>query len=134
MSDSISELTPKRRSILWSYRDENSAMVIAIKNDKLESLRHRYENPDSIERQRTVIRNTVPVDEEKNDSGRCVFLNEIATRIWENCDGVTTVQEIADSIIKSYKVDTDVLYKDICEFLIFADDAELVDRNWRSQI
>jgi hypothetical protein len=44
-------------------------------------------------------------------------LNEVASRIWELCDGRHTVEQIADVIVEEFEVDAATARRDTAEFV-----------------
>jgi pyrroloquinoline quinone biosynthesis protein D len=44
-------------------------------------------------------------------------LNEVASRIWELCDGRRTVEQIADVIVEEFDVDVGTARRDAAEFV-----------------
>lgn len=119
MEENFLELTPKRRSILWKYKDDGTAFVIAVKNEKLEQLQGIFKN----ERPKTDV---------KTDDGYGIAFNETGTKIWEQCDGVTTVREIIDVLYKTYGGDIEEITKDLDEFMDYCEKMDILERKWRS--
>lgn len=113
-------LTPKRKSILWYYDKSGNAYVIALINEKNENLKEYFDG------------NTNCKIELKASDGLGLSLNKSGTKIWELCDGLTTVQEMVDAFVKDFNIDEVTAMEDIELFLENADKVNIVDINWKS--
>jgi hypothetical protein len=51
------------------------------------------------------------------DSGQVTVLNDLGTRIWQNCDSEHNVEQIIRSIVDEYEVDYLTAERDVIEFL-----------------
>ena len=51
------------------------------------------------------------------DTGTYFSLNNIGTEFWELFDGEKTLQELADSVAKKYKVESEMVIADLLELV-----------------
>lgn len=54
------------------------------------------------------------IRDEKNETA---FLNLVATRIWELCDGKNSVEDIARIVASEYDIDLETVTKDVSDFI-----------------
>lgn len=113
-------LTPKRKSILWNYDKSGNAYVIALINGKNENLKEFFDGKTNYQ-----------IELNPSD-GLGLSLNKSGTKIWEMCDGLTTVEEMVTTFVNDFKVSEETAKEDIELFLENADKMNIVDINWQS--
>jgi hypothetical protein len=111
-------LTPKRKSIIWNYIEDEKVLVVVLKS-QIESKLTKFFKGESF---------NCEVNEEDAIG---VIINPVAVLIWENCDGLTTISEIIDIILNEYDVERSKVEKDVNEFLISASTIGMLDIKWR---
>lgn len=119
MEQKFLSLTPKRKSILWNYRDGGCAGIVALKSKKQQELNRLFNDEIS----------DLNVSE---TDGLGVLLNFTGTKIWEQCDGVTTVDEMLDNLSLEFELPRTELINDLKEFIEYCDKVDILDMNWRS--
>ena len=116
------ELTPKRKSIIWNYNEDNeTASVVVVKSEKLKELGELFKSES-------------PGTKIREEDGIGVYLNKTSTIIWEKCDGITTVNEMIEYISNKYGVSKEEVGEDVKGCLIKCDKLDIIDLNWRSII
>lgn len=121
MDRNFFELTPKRKSILWDYQNDGNARIVAIRDEKLKELNDLFND-------------TIPDLKVTEEDGMGVNLNATGTRIWEECDGLTTIEEIVDTLSAEYGVDKEELARDVEEFMKYCERVNILDVHWRSLV
>lgn len=119
MEQEYLEFTPKRKSIVWNYQDDGTARVTAILTDKL--MKTLEVTPD--------------YNKDTNGlgvGGICINLNLTGTKIWEQCDGINTVEDILDILLQDFNIQKEDLAIDFQEFIKFCDSVDIIDTKWRS--
>jgi hypothetical protein len=119
MNESILTLTPKRKSILWSYQNDGNAKAIVLKREEQKQINEFYSDEGS------------SLDISKSDTTSIDF-NVTGTKIWEQCDGINTVDEILNNLSQEFKVEKNDLMEDLSEFLKYCDSVNIIDVNWMS--
>ena len=113
-------LTPKRKSILWNYDKTGNAYVIALINKKNENLKEFFDGSTNCQ-----------IELNPSD-GLGLSLNKSGTKIWEMCDGLTTIGEMISIFVNDFKIDEATATEDIETFLKNADKMNIIDINWQS--
>lgn len=113
------ELTPKRKSILWNYNENGCAGIVALKTEKQGDLKK-------------VFGDELPNLNIKSTDGLGMILNYSGTKIWEQCDGVTTIDEIATDFVEEFGISKEDAIEDIFAFLKYGDKVDILDLKWRS--
>jgi len=119
MAQKNSTLTPKRKSILWNYQENGNVEVIAIKSKEQKQINEFYNDEISC------------LDSSQAEDVSVNF-NNTATRIWEQCDGINTIDDIFNSLSKEFDVKTNDLINDLDEFLRYCACVDIIDVNWKS--
>ena len=113
------KLTPKRKSFLWKYNEDGTVRVLSIAKEKEEKIKKLF--------LKEKINSTIT----END-GIAVSFNRLGTSLWEKCDGITTVFEMIEDLIKLYDIGIDILINDINQFLNECNSFGIIDKEWRS--
>lgn len=85
------DLTPKRKSILWNYDSSGCAGIVGLKTEKQKELQK-------------VFKDELPHLNVESNDGLGMVLNYPGTMIWEQCDGLTTIKEMADSFMEEFHI------------------------------
>jgi len=119
--EEYNELTPKRRSILWSYDENKNAVIIGIKTSAEKVLQDWYKGELSATDPKIT-----------KDDGVVISLNSTATNIWELCNGANTLEDIIEKYSKKYELTNEKARMDIIEFFENSKSLGIIDVNWRS--
>lgn len=136
MNKELLELTPKRKSILWRYKNDNddSILVYGISRGRAIALSGEYAiNKEEVLQNKERI-NALGKNADINDSGISVLLEGVSARIWEMCDGSNTLETIVNFIVEKFTVDFETAMNDCIEFLQECDEKNVIDMKWRSLI
>lgn len=133
MDNKIMCLTPKKKSILWKYLNDNSILVYAMSRHRSLILSSNFALDEENLKQNV---KKAQILAESRDScsceNSCVLRGDIAIIIWEMCNGTNTIKDIIQQIINEYKVDYDVAASDCIDFLKDCDVKNIMDLHWRS--
>ena len=129
--------TPKRRSILWNYNQDNNIRVFSISKARWRSLENKFGvdvnnafYPEKDKKDYTITKNENCKNQQ--DEGELIIFNKAGSLIWEMCDGSTTVEEMIGTFLDKYDITKTELIEDMKIFFNICIEKNIIDLDWRA--
>ena len=129
--------TPKRRSILWNYNQDNNIRVFSISKARWKSLENKFGvdvnnalYPEKDTKDYTDTKDELSKSQE--GEGELIVFNNSGSLIWEMCDGSTTVEEMIGTFLKNYDITQKELIEDMKNFFNVCIEKNIIDLDWRA--